>query len=184
SALFGWDIKNEPDLDFESRTQENVLAWLEEMITRIRTWDPEHPVTIGWSSATAARYLADQVNFVSFHYYQEPSEFVKTYKELKERIGGKSILLSEYGYSSYSGFWNLYTGSETNQADYYEIMQNQLIEEKLPYLFWTLFDFDEVPNSVVGRLPWRKERQKRFGIITVDGERKSAYQYLDKSGLK
>ncbi len=70
-ALFGWDIKNEPDLDFESRTQENVLAWLEEMIIRIRSWDPKHPVTIGWSSAEAAQNLGEQVNFVSFHYYQD-----------------------------------------------------------------------------------------------------------------
>jgi len=63
-------------------------------------------------------------------------------------------------------------------------MQAQLNEHGLPYLFWTLFDFDDVPNTVVGKLPWRKQRQKYFGIITVDGERKSAYQYLDKSGLK
>ncbi len=61
-------------------------------------------------------------------------------------------------------------GFREKQANYYENMQNQLSKEELPYLFWTLFDFDEVPNSVVGRLPWRKERQKYFGVIAVDGK--------------
>jgi len=183
-ALFGWDIKNEPDLDFESRTKEKVLAWLEEMIIRIRAWDPQHPVTIGWSSAAAAPNMAKQVDFVSFHYYLEPSEFAQTYKALRKSVGGKPILLSEYGYSSYSGFWNLFTGSEKQQASYYEVMQAQLNKEEIPFLFWTMYDFDEVPNTVVGNLPWRKQRQKYFGIISVDGERKPAFEYLDQSGLK
>ena len=47
-AILAWDIKNEPNLDFENRSKENVLAWLREMVEQIRRFDPNHLVTIGW----------------------------------------------------------------------------------------------------------------------------------------
>ncbi len=183
-ALLGWDLKNEPDLDFESRGKELVLAWLEEMSKRVKKWDPNHPVTIGWSSPEAAILLGEKIDFISFHYYQDPSDFLGKYEALKDRVGDRPILLGEYGYSSYSGIWNAFLGSEQKQADYYKEMQLQLNEEKIPYLFWTLYDFQEVPNSVVGRLPWRKQRQKYFGAISIDGREKPCYQYLDLSFQK
>ena len=183
-ALLGWDLKNEPDLDFESRGKEQVLAWLEQMSNQVRKWDPNHPVTIGWSSPEAAILLDEEVDFISFHYYQDPADFVKKYKTLKDRVGDRPILLGEYGYSSYSGIWNAFLGSEKRQADYYKEMQQHLNEEAVPYLFWTLYDFEEVPNSVVGILPWRKQRQKYFGAISADGEEKQCYQYLDLSSQK
>ncbi|WP_297766544.1 glycoside hydrolase family 2 TIM barrel-domain containing protein [uncultured Muriicola sp.] len=183
-ALLGWDLKNEPDLDFDSRGKELVLAWLEEMNKQVKKWDPIHPVTIGWSSPEAGILLGEKVDFISFHYYQDPSEFLGKYEALKDRVGDTPILLGEYGYSSYSGIWNAYLGSEKRQADYYREMQQHLNEEGIPYLFWTLYDFKEVPNPVVGRLPWRKQRQKYFGVISIDGREKPSYQYLDLSTQK
>jgi hypothetical protein len=183
-AILGWDLKNEPDLDFESRGKEQVLAWLEEMSIQVRKWDQNHPVTIGWSSPETAHILAEKVDFVSFHYYQDPSDFLEKYEVLKSRARARSILLGEFGYSSYSGVWNAFLGSEKKQADYYKEMLQGLDQEHIPYLFWTLYDFDEVPNSVVGVLPWRKQRQKYFGCITADGREKLSYQYLDQSPIK
>jgi hypothetical protein len=57
-------------------------------------------------------------------------------------------------------------------------MQTLLMAEKIPFLFWTLYDFDNIPSSVVGRLPWRKQRQKYFGSIDIQENRKAAYKYL------
>jgi len=41
-AILAWDLKNEPDLDFESRGKENVLAWLSHLITQIKAVDQQH----------------------------------------------------------------------------------------------------------------------------------------------
>ena len=35
-AILAWDIKNEPNLDFESRGKENVIAWLDFMLILIK----------------------------------------------------------------------------------------------------------------------------------------------------
>ena len=179
-ALLAWDIKNEPDLDFESRGKENVLSWLHQMIFEIRKWDAKNPITIGWSSPESAVELLKEVDIVSFHYYRKPADFKEAYLQLKKAVGTKPMVLQEYGYSSYSGLWNGYLGSAEDQADYYQEMQATINKENLPFLLWTLYDFEEVPNTVVGRLPWRKSQQKHFGIIDKNGELKPAYRNIVK----
>lgn len=178
-ALLAWDIKNEPDLDFKTRGQTQVLAWLQQLVLEVKSWDPRHPVTIGWSSPEAAIHLKEEVDFVSFHYYREPDRFKQALEELKSQIPHKPLVLQEYGYSSYEGIWNAYLGSDEDQADYFKTMQEVLDAEELPFLFWTLYDFETVPNTVVGRWPWRKARQKHFGLLDRDGKPKAAYLYID-----
>ena len=177
-GVLAWDIKNEPDLDFESRGKEKVLAWLQQMATNIKQWDNKHPVTIGWSSPEAAIHLNGHVDFISFHYYKDVSDFNQAYQMLRKAIPNKTLVLQEYGYSSYSGIWNMFNGSEQSQAEYFKKMQVVLKKENLPYLFWTMHDFDKIPTPVVGRLPWRKQRQKYFGFIDKKGKQKAAYKYL------
>ncbi|WP_422081020.1 cellulase family glycosylhydrolase [Ulvibacterium sp.] len=174
-ALLAWDIKNEPDLDFETRGEERVKAWLAQMISEIKTWDTEHPVTIGWSNPLAAEHLSEMVDFVSFHYYLEPADFSEAFAQLKNSVPNKPILLQEYGYSSYDGLWNLYLGSEKDQATYLTQMQETLKEHDLPFMLWTLYDFETIPKAVVGNLPWRKGKQRHFGIIDKEGRPKTAH---------
>ncbi len=178
-ALLGWDIKNEPDLDFDSRGEQRVTAWLREMLVAVQKWDSLHPVTIGWSSPEAATILANEVDYISFHYYRKVDEFEDAYKLLKKAAGSKPLVLQEYGFSSYDGIWNAYLGSEDTQAAYYEEIQGILDREQLPFLFWGLHDFKEIPTEVVGRLPWRKARQQYFGILDIDGNPKEAYPFLN-----
>lgn len=177
-ALLAWDIKNEPDLDFQSRGKTQVMAWLQELLKKVKSWDTQHPVTIGWSNPEAALHLAKEVDFVSFHYYREPSEFKRAFQLLQTAVPDTPIVLQEYGHSSYDGLWNAFLGSEEAQADYFEAMQEVLAAEDLPYLFWTLYDFESIPNEVVGRLPWRKARQRHFGILNAEGKPKTAYELL------
>lgn len=177
-ALLGWDIKNEPDLDFDSRGQQAVLNWLAEMSTKIKKWDPQHLVTIGWSSPEAAIHLANEVDYVSYHYYRGPEEFLSAHNQLKTTISNKPLVLQEYGYSSYDGFWNLYLGSDEKQVDYYTTMQQQLAEAQVPFIFWTLYDFEKVPTAVAGSLPWRTRKQHHFGCIDLDGNRKEVFELL------
>lgn len=179
-AILAWDLKNEPNLDFESRKKENVLAWLEHMLVYIKSIDKKHAVTIGWSNTKSAPNLQKMVDFVSFHYYEDKEIFEEEYLSLKEKINNKPIFLGEFGVTSYSGFWKPLGSSEEKQASYYQEMQKILTKNKIPFLSWTLYDFNEVPNSVVGKLPWRVNPQKEFGFINTKGEKKPAFKFISK----
>lgn len=181
-ALLAWDIKNEPDLDFDSRGKENVLAWLKELKHQLTKWDASHPVTVGWSSTKAAVNLADELDFVSFHYYLQPDKFIESYEALKNTVPvSKPLVLQEYGMSSYGGFWKGFIGSEEKQASYYKEMQPILSKENIPYVFWTLYDFEEVPKAVVGSLPWRKKPQQYYGCLNRNGKEKASFKILSRS---
>ncbi len=177
-ALLAWDIKNEPDLDFNSRKRDRVVSWLDMMLEKVAQWDQKHPVTIGWSNPEVASELAHKVDFVSFHYYRLPEDFATAYSGLRAAVPNKKLVLQEYGLSSYDGIWNAYTGSEEDQAEYYKTMQAALREKRIPFLFWGLYDFKNIPTSVVGRLPWRKAYQKYFGVLDKKGRPKQAYEHL------
>ena len=91
----------------------------------------------------------------------------------------KPKLLQEYGMSSYKGLWNLYSGAdEQGQLEYYKEMQGILHQENIPYMFWTLYDFKNVPKSVAGSLPWKTKKQHFFGCLDSIGNPKPAYQIL------
>lgn len=176
-AILAWDIKNEPDLDFESRGKENVLGWLCEMILQVKKFDPNHFVTIGWSDIDAATLLSDELDIVSFHYYKDPDDFIPKYTSLTSKIS-KPLVLQEFGIPSYRGFWNPFGTSEKQQASYYQKFQKIQSDHNLHNLFWTLYDFEKIPDKVTGSLPWRKQRQKHFGVIDSKGERKKAFKYV------
>jgi hypothetical protein len=180
NALLAWDIKNEPNLDFESRGQDLVVAWLYQMIDLVKSIDDTHPVTIGWSNPKSASILKDKVDFVSFHYYEDLDKLDNAVKTLKTLIPNKPLVLQEFGVSSYNGFWKPFGSTEEDQANYYKKAQEIIAENNLQYMSWTLYDFAEIPKEVVGRLPWRKEAQKHFGFISENGERKASFKFIVK----
>ena len=174
-ALQGWDVKNEPDLDFNSRSSDLVKAWLLHMTQYIQQSDETHPVTIGWSSADAALDLSKSVDYISFHHYQDMEELPSIFQQLRLETN-KELVLQEFGLSSARGFWNPFGATEVGQLEFYsEFFENQK-RDSFHYLSWTLYDFTSVPNNVVGKRPWRKNKQSSFGIINIAGEQKAAYQ--------
>ena len=179
-AIFSWGIKNEPDLDFESRGKDKVIAWLTNMTKQVRIWDSTHPITIGWSTPESASELMDEVDYVSFHYYGDADNFQESYLQLKSEVEDKALVLQEYGFSSYSGIWNGFTNSENNQKKYLTEIQQVIEKENIPYYFWTLYDFEKVPSKVAGRLPWRKAKQKHFGIIDTQEKPKPSHDIFPK----
>lgn len=178
NALLGWDIKNEPDLDFESRKKANVVPWLTNMIRFVKSIDSLHPVTIGWSNIESATELADEVDFVSFHYYLELEDLGNLYSKLKKEVATKSIVLTEFGTSSYSGLWNFYSNSEEDQAQFHKEFQTVLKQNRIPFMSWTLYDFNEVPKSVTGSLPWRRNPQKQYGFVDSTGIKKASFKFI------
>lgn len=180
NALLAWDIKNEPNLDFESRGQDLVIAWLDNMIDLVKSVDDKHPVTIGWSNTQSASILKNKVDVVSFHYYEDLDNLDEAIKTLKIEIPNKPLVLQEFGISSYRGLWNPFGRSQDDQADYHKKIQEQMAANNLQFMSWTLYDFIEIPKEVVGRLPWRKRAQEHFGFIDQNGETKPAYEFITK----
>ena len=177
-AILAWDIKNEPDLDFNSRGKESVKAWLKYMIILVKSIDKKHPVTIGWSNTESATILMDKLDVISFHYYEDVENFENDYTVLRNKIKDKPIILQEFGLSSYGGLWRPFVSSEENQANYYKQIQKVLTEKEIPFMSWTLYDFDNVPKEVLGRLPWRTNPQKKFGFISSTGKEKMSFKYI------
>ena len=97
---------------------------------------------------------------------------------LKTIVPNKPLVLQEFGITSYSGFWNLFNGSETNQANYYKKMQAIFKKDSLAFLSWGLYDFKSIPTSVVGRLPWRKKPQQFYGFLDLDKNKKPSFLYI------
>ncbi len=176
-ALLGWDIKNEPNLDYSSRGESLVKAWLTQMTDVIRQEDPSHPITIGWSNAETALDLADQVDFISFHYYEGIKDLPITLATLREQTD-KVIVLEEFGMSTYSGLWNPFGYSEEDQKEYYQAFYKNQKRDSINYLSWTLYDFSEIPNQVAGRYPWKKNKQTSFGLIDISGTKKSSFEVV------
>jgi len=177
-AILAWDIKNEPNLDFSSRSKERVMSWLQEMIVQVKTFAPNHLVTIGWSDAESATLLQDKVDMVSFHYYQDVDSFEEIYQKLDMSID-KPIVLQEYGLSSNIGLWNPFGVSERGQAAYYKRFLEILKKNPINYMSWTLYDYHKIPSSVVGNWPWRKQKQKHFGCIDKDGNKKKSFEFIE-----
>lgn len=177
-AILAWDIKNEPDLDFENRTKENVTEWLSQMVKEIKKYDPNHLVTIGWSSIQEAVNLKDEVDFVSYHYYQDIDNFKTRFQQLKKEIPNKPLVLQEFGISSYRGVWNPFGYSKKNQANYHKKMQAIFKKDSLAFVSWSLYDFKFIPVSVAGSFPWRKNKQKHFGFIDIEGNLKPSFLYI------
>jgi hypothetical protein len=177
-ALLGWDIKNEPDLDFKSRGKEKVTAWLSNMIRFVNSIDSTHPTTIGWSKPNYGNILSDKVDFISFHYYEDLSKLASEYSKLKDSILNKSIVLTEFGKSSYNGIWSFSGNSDKNQASFHKDFQTKIKENNIPFMSWTLYDFSFVPSDVTGNMPWKKNPQKLYGFIDTNGNKKESFQYI------
>ncbi len=176
-AIMAFDIKNEPDLDFDNRGKDLVTNWLRYTIDQFRRVVPGKLVTIGWAKPENAHLLKEEVDMISFHYYGDPSDFENIYTRLSSKIS-KPLILEEFGISSYDGIWKPFSGDEEEQALYHQKMQAFLAKEKLAFLSWTLYDFKEIPGRVVGPLPWRRAFQKEFGFFDYSGNPKPAFKYI------
>ena len=176
-AILAWDIKNEPDLDFATRGKTNVLAWLKEMIHQIRAVDGKHPITIGWSNIEDAVLLEGEVDLVSFHYYEAIVDFEEAYKHIRSQTT-RPLVLQEFGISSNFGLWAPFGASLESQAKYYQEFGEILQKYNIQNISWTLYDFETIPTSVVGSLPWRKYKQKHFGFVDKNGNQKPSFQFI------
>jgi len=178
-ALLAWDLKNEADLDFFYQNREEVKEWLKFIIKKAKKYDSIHPITVGWAYPENADYLADEFDFVSFHYYKEATKLGEAIDSLRIKVINKPLVLSEFGLSSYRSKVFPYNQTETQQAEYFRDIQEVLKQKgNIPSIYWTLYDFTSVSSDIAGWRPWQRNNQKYFGIIGADGSLKKIGNFI------
>lgn len=181
-AILAWDIKNEPDRDYEFNTQELVDAWLRHIARTVRRYDPNHLITIGWSQPEAAAALTDIVDFVSFHYFEELADYSTRLEGLLAAADGKPVVLQEFVMSTWNSFWP-HGHTEAEQARYYaDLLRQHRAYPTVGYMVWTLHDFDSVPLSEFST-PWQRATQANMGLMRRDGSWKPAAAVITPGAL-
>ncbi len=173
-SIIAWDIKNEPDLDFDNYGRENVLGFLDFIIDKFKRFDVNTPITVGWSDADSAHLLHDKLDFVSFHYYKEPSELGKTFRDLSASIGYKDIVLSEYGVHTSNALFAFGSHSKYSQKKIINTLENSINEIGLRHsIRWCFSDFLQIPDKVMENSRNIKLIQSSYGVLDNTLERKS-----------
>lgn len=174
--ILAWDIKNEPDLDFESRGEHNVIPWLTSVIQTIRS-ETNQLITVGFYDGQQAIKLNEQVDFISYHFYDDISNLKHSFKAVNQATK-KPVVIQEFGLSSTRTFWNWFGNSLNNQKTHHQICQDFFKTNEVSFVSWTLYDFDQIPDGVAGKKFWVKHKQKNFGFIDKKGKKKPAFDYI------
>lgn len=172
------DIKNEADRDFEAQGKRRVLAWLEAMARLGRHTSPHIAFTVGWAEPEYATLLERELGVISYHDYQDMDTIDDRLRSIQNAIPKKPIIITEIGWHSWSPHNKVSVpSSEAKQA---RLLKKQMdgLDASDGYFIWTLHDFTNVPNIVVGPLPWRKAMQKSFGLMRQNGSLKPAGHVL------
>lgn len=178
-AILAWDIKNEPDLDYDTQPQPLVDAWLAFAAARLRASGVTQPLTIGWSSSAAATRLVDEVDLVSYHFYGDLADFDDAYALVEAAAAEKPILLTEFGLPSWNSPFFPNGHSQAEQADYTHTLLSQWrATAGRGYFIWTLHDFGRMPTYVAGRAPWQRGPQRHMGLFDRNGDAKPVANYV------
>ncbi len=178
-GLLAYDLKNEPDIDYNYQDSTLVNQWLSFIVKKAKLYDPNTPITIGWANADNATFLNSKLDFVSFHFYKKSGLLKPDLDRLK--LCNKPIVVSEFGKSDYQSLiipiWNSKNLVFRQISDISKI----LTKEKISSFYWTLYDFKEVSSDVAGRWPWQKEPQKHFGLLDLNGNTKETSSIIIKN---
>lgn len=110
------DLKNEPDLDFDTHGRGKVEAWLITMAILSHEIAPALSVTVGWSTAEAAPILAQAFDLVSYHDYAPLEGTADRLRAVRAQVPDVPIHVTEIGASSFSVVGG-FPGSAAAQAE-------------------------------------------------------------------
>jgi len=161
------DIKNEPDLDFETQGKTNVLAWLRTMAAEIRRGAPGIPLTVGWATAEAGELLVPYVDAVSYHDYAPLEGTAERLASVRSAAGGKPVLVTEIGASAWSLVQDFPSSDEAQARDLATRLDG--LADADGVLVWTLHDFPDPDSRAVGSSIWVRGLQARYGIYDQTG---------------
>ncbi len=166
------DLKNEPDLDFETQGRARIEAWIRAMVLVHRQLAPDLPLTVGWSAAEHAHVAADALDLITYHDYAPLDGAARRLEAVRYEAGGKPVMITEIGESSYS-LVPKWPSSPRQQADRLAARMAALSDADGLFV-WTLHDFPDPDPTAVGHSPWIRNLQSRFGLFDESGTAKPA----------
>lgn len=179
-AILAWDLKNEADLDLALNGQALLDAWLLHVVRTLREHDPHHLITVGWFSpeSAASAQLTPMTDLVSYHYWDDPVDYMRRVEALRAAVPDKPLLLQEFTYATWSPLRPA-RQTESQQARYFRtLLQAHRATDAAGYLAWTLYDFERADLSQF-RTPQQRARQRNMGVIRRDGTLKPAAALLN-----
>ena len=182
-AIVSWNLKNEPDIDYQYYERNHVDDWLAFIVKEAKEIAPSTIFTVGWADAEYADYLAEDLDYVSLHYYKKRDQFKTIMSDLQKRVGDKVILIEEYGHSSYSSFWWPLSSSEKEQALVIKDLRSQLRELDMPSMLWCLYDYKGAHKDVFGWKPWIRKVQTSYGLYNLEGQMKLSGQITQNPSI-
>ena len=143
--VLAWDVMNEPWAGkiWEDPQQKLVVTrFVRHFCERVRSLNPEAPITVGMTFLDRAELVEDLIGVISFHRYFGPNadtwaahlEEANQYAQLK----GKPILLTEWGYPTWGA--QQHAGriiTDDEQARFYQEILPVLMRSKIG---WHIFD--------------------------------------------
>ncbi len=203
-AIYSWNFSNEPDLFYTPRSYSDSAAWNAMLAAEVRKYSAR-PVSAGMHLPTLCAYngfrpdlLAPHNDFLSMHaysiYYSETrdseplnSDVVPLACLVTEALGGKRVLLEEFGYASseqgdvseykllqrHNGVLRQYFADDEAGGRYYHDVLEKLARcGALGACGWMFSDYDPAL--------WRRppfdilEHERFFGLTRYDGSVKPA----------
>ena len=198
-ALYSWNFSNEPDLFFVPKQYSDSAAWNKRLAAEVRKYSAL-PVSAGMHLPTLTGYngfrpdlLAPNNTFLSMHAYSiyfpqtafdDPlnSNVVPLACLVTEALGGKRVLLEEFGYaSSEQGDISehrvvrrgaiesdQYFADDVSGARYYQEVLEKLAHcGALGAFSWAFSDYDPL---LWGKPPFdTHEHERFFGLTRYDG---------------
>ncbi len=164
-----WDLKNEPDIDFNYHKKEDVLAFLQFAALQLRDCLPDAALTISWAHPAEAHQLQEYVDVISYHHYDPNLSVQEGIELVKSSVKGeKPLYVSEFGKSSFTGlaFWrDGIAQQKQHNTSFITVME----AENIHYALWCLYDYEVAPTNVFGIKPWIRFPQKYFGLVDTSG---------------
>jgi len=206
-AVWGWDVGNESDEGRRPRSYEVGKEWGRSLLEYVRELDPNAHWTYGAHQGSLDSYnglrvdhLAEICDPISIHAYPIYSqvargsldvEFARYVVSLTESLGGKPVLLQEFGFCTarqgekgqiieddfVGKRWPLYLASEEEQAQYIKaVLEGCYQMGTVGAWVWCYADYAE---ALWVEPPFNRAiRERTFGLVRRDGTEKPAAQVV------
>ncbi|MBI1282015.1 MAG: cellulase family glycosylhydrolase [Anaerolineaceae bacterium] len=162
-AILAWDLRNEGDIDYGSNDvlgraafpREDVLNWLSQTSSLVRSLDTNHLTTAGWLHDSES--TAPSVDFISFHHWIGVDEMIKRVADIRANTD-KPILLEEFGFSTFR-----YSLEDQNRL-IVSVAHAAQSENLLGWMLWTAFDFPLDATCIPPACPSADNAEHHFGL--------------------
>ncbi len=174
------DLKNEFDLDGDYQNPAIMEAWLRTIVGVSRDIAPELRYSVGWSNAQNALKFAELFDVISYHDYAAIKDSESNLHAIQNEAGGKPVIISEIGKSSYEIFFGL--PSSPNKQAQKLIQRLEAFKNSDGVLVWSLYDFPTLDPEAVSGSFFNKGQQRNFGLFNANQKPKpSANVYKEWS---